>query len=119
MKLYHYRAVEEETGEWFYYRDDARADSCVGHGEGEHHTSAALAVDCYRQWLLDNHLVLNEQTPGTSRYCCHEAGTMYTDWTASIPGVAGGGRWWICDDHRTRENVEAMLTYLDDMYWKF
>lgn len=74
------------------------------HAEG--HDTAEEAVECYRQFLLDNHLRFYDgEGARTLRVCEHPDCDEFTSGKAVIQHKI----MFLCDEHRTRENVEALF----------
>lgn len=68
--------------------------------EHEPHATKEEACDCYRKWLLDNHLRLDGQE-ANAQHKCRECG----EWTSGY-AVCDSTIVVLCDAHRTREVFE-------------
>lgn len=71
------------------------------------HATEDEAIECYRQYLLDNSLRLQGPPPNPSTlHKCKVCDTF----TAGYAQVGEWGSIWpLCDDHRNRETVETKL----------
>lgn len=67
------------------------------------HATAEEACDCYKQYLLDFDLRLGGEALNTQRKC-----EVCGAWTSRFARV-GHRTWFLCDEHRTREHVEALF----------
>jgi len=72
------------------------------HADG--HESADEACECYKQYQLDHQLQLDHEDPNEQRKCqvCGEWTTKFATLDYSI--------FQLCDEHRTREEVEKLYS---------
>lgn len=78
---------------------------CGDHKDG--HETAVGAQECYKQYLLDRHLKLDQRMPGQQRRCQVKGCDAWTQKYASI-GVLR--MFILCDTHRTLEVVSSRFS---------
>jgi len=72
------------------------------------HASAEEACACYRAYELDLDLRLDVKARDEQRKCA-ACGV----WTQGMASLGSFRRWPLCDEHRTRGQVEALLQVSD------
>jgi hypothetical protein len=110
------RQLADGTG-WHYTRMNDGQVWALG-GCREHHDGHATedeARDCYTRWLLDNRLFLDGRGgPDTLHRCQWEGCETFTDRIAQVNPADMTAMWFLCDDHRDREHVAALLGRVGD-----
>ena len=104
--------TERQLGVVFHSKeelDKANAEMAV-HKDKYHtdgHANEQEACECYKQYLLDNNLRLDGHTLSDQQLRCEICG----EFTQGMVIIAGKYNHFIlCDEHRTRECVEKLLT---------
>ena len=72
------------------------------HSDG--HETPEAAAECYRQFVLDQHLrLMGEGRPGERRQCeaCGEMTNLFAE-------IKNGSIWPLCNAHNNRETVEKL-----------
>lgn len=90
-----------------FHMSDAEWDKIQAHKEKYHdegHSTADEACACYRSYLLDNDLRLDHKTRD-SQHRCEVCG----EWTQGFATVSHSFRWFLCDAHRNRDEVEKLM----------
>ncbi len=67
------------------------------------HNTEQEACECYKEYVLDHHLMLNRKDISCQRRCvkCNE-------WTQGLAYVGQYSLWFLCDKHQTREIVAEL-----------
>lgn len=107
----------ENTGKWHYTTHNRRlgtapigycANDCPGHGTAEE------ARDHYRQYMLDKRLrFYPEPEDPIAKYRCEAVGGC-GNYTAAHAELGAWHHWFLCDEHRTRAEVEKLYPEAGD-----
>jgi hypothetical protein len=68
------------------------------------HESKEAAEECYRQYVLDNRTTYDHEDKNQQRKCA-----VCGEWTTKYAMVGDYKIVCLCDDHRNRHNVEALV----------
>lgn len=75
--------------------------------ESHRHKTCEEAEECYKQYELDNNLILDGGKLGDKKKCQVEGCTNHTNISSHI----GAFDWFIlCDEHRNRKTVETIFS---------
>lgn len=103
--------LRSSTGQWLVDKlasdiEERRPFADRYHTEG--HATAAEADECYRQYQLDHELEFHEAPtePGTLHRC---QGHGCREYTAGVAFYGQHQHFYLCDVHRNRETVEALV----------
>lgn len=77
--------------------------------DGGHHDTKEDAYKCYTKYLLDNRMRLDRKLSNMQLKC--EICAVYTEMQAEVDQTA----FTLCDEHRTRENVEKLFGTVGDI----
>jgi hypothetical protein len=77
------------------------------------HASKDEAYVCYTRYLLDNELRLNGEMVNTWRRCLRPGCDALTNRYAQV-GLDMGPIYELCDEHRTREYITALIGTIGD-----
>jgi hypothetical protein len=109
------RQLKDGTGWHYTSMNDGQVWAvgyCRNHLDQPHATEDE-ARDCYTRYLLDNNLHLDGRDADTWHRCkAAEGCETLTDRFAGIR--PWGPDWSLCDDHRDREHVAALLGRVGD-----
>lgn len=84
--------------------DDDPEHASKYHEDG--HPSPEAAAECYKLYLLDHDLHFNDgEGSKLMRVCEHPDCDEFTAGTATVRHH----RWFLCDEHRTREVVDTLF----------
>lgn len=86
-------------------RDQERMEKFRAKYHNDGHATKEEACACYREYLLDQELRLDKQMSGQKRICQVEG---CNEWTQGMAEV-GHEPFILCDQHRTREEVEKLF----------
>ena len=99
----HYVARELKNGGWHYTMNGQPVGCCLDHGG---HETREGAEECYKLYMLDNHLHLDRKIGGDTLHKCKVKGC--DEYTRGFASVGGYSIFILCDKHRTRGQVEAL-----------
>jgi hypothetical protein len=81
------------------------------HDDG--HATAEEACACYRTYLLDHHTRLHDppEKPDQLHRCA-----VCDKFTAGAAEVGNSDWWYLCDEHRTHEQVEKLMPAIGECW---
>lgn len=88
------------------YRSDYDRESFADKYHADGHETAEAAAECYRQFVLDQHLrLMGEGRPGEHRQCevCGEMTSLFAE-------IRNGSIWPLCKAHNNRETVAGLYS---------
>lgn len=105
----YYQASQLQKGGWhFTCTNNGKTwpvGYCAQHGG---HATKEEAEECYRQYLLDNHIRLRSfELEGGQEYCA-VCGKL----TNLVAEVATVTQYVLCEEHQTKENVAKLLPHI-------
>lgn len=75
------------------------------------HATADEAADCYRLYVLDHRIRLNEEAADEQRKC-----EVCGEWTTLRASVDHGAGWPLCVLHNNREEVEKLYPAVSQIW---
>lgn len=92
-----------DADRWQKSKNEAEAFKHKYHTNG--HATLEEACECYKSYQLDHSLRMDQVTSSTM-HKCQVCGT----WTQAIATVGPWLHFYLCDDHRNREEVAKLFS---------